>query len=177
MRLFVVAALLLASCGWRQPRPDGGLTGDGLPAGIYCVVDDCSIIRGPQLTAAQFAIMVAKYHIKSVIKLNVASLPFDGGHDVLPDGVEEYHHPWSPVGPVTHEQTADAIADLIAAPKPVYTHCVRGEDRTGYLIAMYRVKVQHVLPFAAYGEWRHFGRDMSLFAFSESFFKETGWHE
>lgn len=169
-----VAAVAFGGCAHMPPQPTlGGII---MPVNFECWLHDgsqCLAYRGGQVTKGQLEAMGAK----SVVKLNLASVE---GHDDLPPGVEMYDHPWSPVGPVTHDQTLDAIADLTEAIKqraPVYTHCSHGVDRTGYLIAVYRVLVQHVLPSSAWAEWRKFPRESTdkLFLYAD-FERETGFH-
>ncbi len=41
---------------------------------------------------------------------------------------------------------------------PVYLHCQRGIDRTGLIVALYRVQVQGWTPAEAYAEWDQVGR-------------------
>jgi len=43
--------------------------------------------------------------------------------------------------------------------QPVYVHCEFGRDRTGLLIALYRVKYSHWPVEAAYQEWMDLGHD------------------
>lgn len=50
-----------------------------------------------------------------------------------------------------------ALAYIEAAPKPVYVHCQHGEDRTGLLVAAYRIKKQGWAPQQAYQEALRYG--------------------
>ena len=130
---------------------------------------DGQLYRGSQPTAAQFAELVARYGIRTVIKLN----PSREGRDVLPVGVALESFPLSPLI-VPDASEVRAILDAIdAAPKPVYVHCQHGEDRTGLIVALYRI--------------RHGARvedaylDMMLHAFHPfrgvwgAFVREVGW--
>lgn len=166
--------IAMAGCGHVPPMPDGALD---LSLRLYCVEHGhdgrCQVYRSAQPTAEQFKALVAKYGIRSVIKLNTA-LPFDGGHDVLPAGVELYDHPWAPAGLVSHEDVAEALQDLDDADKPALVHCAHGEDRTGLLVGLYRVR-HHVAPFAAWGEMRAFGFHEDLVGLKWSWERETGY--
>jgi hypothetical protein len=142
------------------------------PMNLACfdgAAGSCSGWRSGQPTEAQMRAL----GVKSVLKLNLAV----EGHDVLPPGVEPLQHPWAFVGPVSHEDTLAALYDLEHAARPILVHCTHGADRTGYLIAVYRVKVQHVLPSSAWAEWRSFPRSkLDKYFLYEDFERETGFH-
>lgn len=181
----IAGTLMLIACAAgciHRPAPDGALSAAGL-ARFYCVErsaptaenprGECSIYRAAQPTREQLAALASTYHIRTVIKLNT-SLPFDGGHDDLPSGVDLIHHPWLPAGPVTPAEMQQTLDDLDAAPKPALIHCLHGEDRTGLLIGLYRVR--HGAPaWAAWGEMRAYGFHASLLGLTEAFEDETGF--
>lgn len=185
-RLGFALAFALAFCAHMPPAPV--VNGVVMPVNFECFVHEhsdgtgrCLAIRGGQPTQAQLAAMDAVI----VIKLNVPSLLVDGPHDILPPGVEEIHHPWSPIGPVGHDATVAAVTDLALAIARVralghgvvYVHCTHGCDRTGYLVFNYRVKMEDVSPAAAWAEWRRFPREVTdrLFLYEDAE-RETGYH-
>lgn len=183
-RLLYLFALAFAFCA--HMPPPSTLNGVTMPVNFECFVHEnsdgtgrCLAMRGGQVTAAQLAAMGATCDLK----LNDPGLLVDGPHDKLPPGVEEYHHPWSPVGPVGHDDTLAALFDLQRAIEAVraaghgvvYVHCTHGCDRTGYLVAVYRVLVEHVLPQSAWGEWRRFPRERTDGLFYRDFKRETGY--
>jgi protein-tyrosine phosphatase len=150
----------------------GALDAGGLER-LYCVdAPACTIFRSAQPTAAQFSMLVARYGLRSVVKLNSAL----EARDEVPGGVERFEHPWLPAGHVDHEDVAAALWDLEHAPRPVLIHCEHGVDRTGLLVALWRVEHEHALPGAAFSEWRAYGRDERLAWLTEDFERETGWH-
>jgi len=168
----LAAALFVLSCAHAPLMPTGMISGDSMPANLYCVDAKCTIYRSAQPNAVQFAAMVETLHLRSVIKLNLAL----EGRDVLPDSVEPYENPWAMLGPVTHEQVEEALIDLDHAERPVLIHCTHGEDRTGLFVALYRVKREHALPAAAWGEWRAYGKNVAWDKlFDEAFTRETGY--
>ncbi|MGH8276568.1 MAG: tyrosine-protein phosphatase [Steroidobacteraceae bacterium] len=170
MRALLLAVALAAGCAHAPLAPAGALDAGGL-ARLYCIDHPaCTIYRSAQPSAAEFSVLVARYGIRSVVKLNSAL----EGRDQVPGGVELLEHPWLPAGPVDHEDIAAALWDLEQAPKPALVHCERGLDRTGLLVALYRVKHGSAAA-AAYGEWRAFGRDMNLVLLTRAFERETGW--
>lgn len=170
----LVAAFAFSGCVHAPLAPSGALDAGGLPR-LYCVASNasggCDIYRSAQPTAGQFSALVARYGLRSVVKLNSAL----EARDHLPGGVEPLEHPWLPAGPVDHEDAAAALYDLEHAPRPVLVHCEHGVDRTGLLVALWRVLHEHTLASSAWKEWRAFGRDMSLRWLSDAFERETGW--
>jgi hypothetical protein len=174
-QLLLALALIVVGCHV-QPAPAGPIDVSGLPR-VYKVAE--GIFRGPQPTAEQFVALRDQLGIKSDIKLNTA-WPLDGGHDVLPAGVMEFHHPWPPFGPVSHEMILDTMEDLADAPRPVYYHCLHGEDRTGLLTGLHRVFNEHAPVCAAWGEMRAYGfhdgvaNRPELVGLVETFNRETG---
>jgi protein-tyrosine phosphatase len=75
--------------------------------------------------------------------------------------VEYYHVPdYEPVHLVNwsllDNHVAHFLAIVVAAPKPVYVHCLDGIDRSNVLIASYRVLVEGVNPEDAIHEIERF---------------------
>lgn len=159
-----VLALLLAGCAH---APVGGAP----PINLQCfdtAPGGCAGWRSGQPTEAQ----IQALGVRSVLKLNKAI----EGRDHLPAGVEPMQHPWLFVGPVDHEDVLAALYDLEHGPRPVLVHCTHGVDRTGLLIALYRVLVQHRPASAAWAEWRSFPRSKFDALLYDAFERETGFH-
>lgn len=178
--LSIAAVILLSApgCAHATPLPPGLLTKPGLPDRLFCVerdaFDTCLIYRSAQPSPEQFKALVAQYGIKSVVKLN-GELPFDGGPDVVPDGVTVTKEDWLPAGPVEHDKTEEALEDLSALPRPTLVHCTHGINRTGLLVALWRVKNSSAA-FAAHSEWVAYGQDDVAFPLLlDAFERETGW--
>lgn len=61
--------------------------------------------------------------------------------------------------------------------RPIYIHCEHGQDRTGLVIALYRVRCQGVSPADAYKEWSARGHSGLSQYFTENldkyFFEKT----
>lgn len=145
--------------------------------------------RGPQLTAAQFAALRAFEPDRDWcdVKLNTA-WPGDGGHDILPPGMEILDHPWQPLGDpfhggVEHEDVVATLDDTdrcLAQGRAVYGHCKHGEDRTSLWVALWRVR-HGTLAFAAWGEMLAYGfhdgetNKPGLPLFVDTFKRETGF--
>lgn len=166
----LVALALLAGCV-HLTGPAGAIVTPGSPPMLYCVDHDaagaCQVYRSGQPTAAE----LGQLGVRADLKLNTAV----EAREHVPAGVELLEHPWSPVGPVDHEDVAAALYDLEHAPRPTLIHCSHGVDRTGLLVALWRVLHEHVLPAAAWGEWRAFPRERTDGLFYDAFERETGW--
>ena len=68
-------------------------------------------------------------------------------------------------GDVTFDQLVAALRKLREAPKPVLVHCWHGSDRTGVVVAAYRLVFENWTREAALDEFRHGG-----FGFHEKWF-------
>jgi hypothetical protein len=171
--LLLATALLIASlfgCAHAPTAPSGNLPAAGLKR-LYRVAD--GVYRSEQPSAAQFAELQRLYGIRSVVKLNTA-LPGDGGHDALAPGMELADDPLLPAGPVSHEDLIDALDDVDTAPKPVLVHCAHGEDRTGLVVGLYRVRHGSMVQ-AAWSEMLVYGFHDDLIGLTEAFRREVGW--
>lgn len=185
LTIAIIVAAIFSGCAHMPPPTT--FNNVVMPVNFECFVHEhedgtgrCLAIRGGQPTEEQLAAMDAVI----IIKLNEPKLLVDGPHDVLPPGAEEYQHLWSPVGPVDHDETLSALFDLQRAIEEVraaghgvvYVHCTHGCDRTGYLVACYRVLVEHKLPQSAWAEWRRFPRETTdkLWLYRD-FERETGY--
>lgn len=51
--------------------------------------------------------------------------------------------------------------------RPVYVHCLRGQDRTGLIVGLYRVLYERFTKDAAYEEMRKYGFHRSLHGLRE----------
>ena len=78
------------------------------------------------------------------------------------------------------EQTPDEseVQQILAALTdssnfPVFVHCKLGEDRTGLIMALYRVEEQDWTPQAAYDEWVKDGFHTNLTALKDYFDQKT----
>lgn len=60
---------------------------------------------------------------------------------------------------------------------PVYVHCRYGRDRTGMMVGLYRVEVQHWTPERAYQEMLDMGFRRYFLGLKEYFERRTGMFE
>jgi hypothetical protein len=130
----------------------------------FGIVVPGEIFRSGQISQYQFAPTVKKYGIDAIIDLNGVE-PTDvdqaaeiASYDAL--GVEHYRFKLEGNGTGVVENYVNAIATLATcqrAGKSVLVHCHAGTQRTGSVIAAYRVLVLHDSPQAAYAELAQYG--------------------
>jgi protein tyrosine phosphatase (PTP) superfamily phosphohydrolase (DUF442 family) len=119
----------------------------------WAVVEEHSIYRSGQLSAALVKRMLRRHGIKVIVALNGAK-PADRNQraernaaDEL--GIELLRFPLRGNGTGAVQHYADAIAAIVQARrqgKPVLVHCSAGAMRTGGVIACYRLLVQAQSP-------------------------------
>ena len=78
--------------------------------------------------------------------------------------------------PITNHRI-DKILKILSdeANYPVFVHCQKGEDRTGLVIGLYRVLIQHETPESAWDEMLKFGYHPDFKNLTHFFEKRTGW--
>lgn len=105
---------------------------------------------------------LAKMGIKTIINLRVSE-PDKALTEGLPLTV--YHIPVNPF--LFNDRHAKRFLEIASNPAnyPIYVHCLYGSDRTGAMVALYRVKVQHWPKERALQEMR-----TPAFGFDEVFF-------
>jgi len=65
----------------------------------------------------------------------------------------------------------------IAGDQPVFVHCMQGKDRTGLIIALYRVLYEGWTPKAAHDEMMAHGYNSILLSMNHYFEEKTGWDD
>jgi len=69
------------------------------------------------------------------------------------------------------ESRIEKILNIINDPKtprPIYIHCAHGADRTGLMVALYRVLTQNICMNTAHQEWQSLGHDYVHTAFTSA---------
>lgn len=135
MRLVAIVAVLSAigsGCAYFVATPPDVRRLDGFPLRRFDRVD-AAIYRSGQPSAAQLQELSRRYGIRTVLKLNQGAEP-------VPAGVTVIHRPLS----VMQEPSAGELREILEAiersPKPLLVHCTHGEDRTGLVVALYRLR-------------------------------------
>ena len=73
-----------------------------------------------------------------------------------------------------------SIMDILrgaSAAHPVYVHCRHGQDRTGLVIGIERVELEHVAPADAYSEMLANGFHSAFLGLNHYFEARTGWDD
>lgn len=147
-------ALLLAGCAHIPPAPPDLLNAAGLER-LYCVEHvkgRCVVYRSAQPGRQQFEILEQRYGVNAVVKLNF-------GEDPTTPDMLSVEVPMLPAGPVSRgdmTRALDAIDALLQGGKTVLIHCTHGQDRTGLVIALWRLR-HGALNIAAVGEMLAYG--------------------
>ncbi len=115
-----------------------------------------TIYRGPRPKDLR---ELAPFEIDSVIDLE--SGVYEMLHDVpqFPEDFKMayYHMPCSDVTPPRREFVEKCLA-LMETPRRIFIHCLSGVDRTGFVVAAYRMRVQGWTFEKATAEWESMGR-------------------
>lgn len=164
MKFIFLGLILGVLCGCKT-NPTSTAAGSPIPSQSpilnFHLVED-GIYRGarPELAGLQW---LASQGIKTVINLE------DDSDDVQAEvaqaktlGIEEITIPMSGFFAPTDDDVADAMIELNRI-HPVFIHCQHGKDRTGLVIALYRVKVDGWDPEKAFKEWIDLGHSELLF--------------
>ena len=121
------------------------------------------IYRGGQPTVAGWS-HLQSLGVTTVVKLDDPAIESFGQGDDEPamslgmSVVVDTIHPIGDYNPLelfegpSPEQAAIAVAALATSPGPAYVHCEHGRDRTGLIVALYRVYVDGVTPDVARAE-------------------------
>ncbi len=106
-------------------------------------VTDPQLFRGGQPLEAAWPLL-ANAGVKLVVNLRNDPVP-DEEIDVLHFGMRYLASPmngWGRPGPLQVDSIVDRIAQEISRNQPVFVHCQHGDDRTGTIIACYRIRIQ-----------------------------------
>ena len=102
----------------------------------FHTVDD-RVLRGGQPTEKEFE-ELSKLSVKTVIDLRAG---VDRSEKTIVEklGIRYIHEPMSAIAEPSSQQISKILQLLETEPGPVYVHCLRGKDRTGTVIACYRI--------------------------------------
>lgn len=139
--LSLVLAFLLSSPAVAGSEAISALSADGVSN--FHQIDD-HVFRGAQPTAEAFK-SLAKLGIRTVLDLRwTGERSREEERIVTAAGMRYVSMPFRGLGAPTEEEMSEALA-LLEDPSagPVFVHCRRGADRTGTVIACYRIQHDH----------------------------------
>lgn len=95
--------------------------------------------------------------VKRDLKLNTERESSDAAAKI--NGIEVICFPIPLSEQTIHKPKSETLSNAVNAIKPdgTYIHCEHGQDRTGLVVGIYRVKVQHWTKAAAYAEMKAHG--------------------
>lgn len=151
--LFIAILLLISAWAWNR------FIQDRFFPRRFGTVEQGLIYRSGRLYSGLVEETIKKYHIAKIIDLTGTGLDNrDKRAEVdasLALGVELVQLPLDGDGGGDIRRYAEAIWQIYDATvheKPVLVHCAAGSQRTGGVIAAYRLLVQHRLPAEVYNE-------------------------
>lgn len=94
------------------------------------------------------------------------------------DGLNFIHEPMNGIE-TPRDAEVDDILSKLSDPtlQPIFVHCMQGHDRTGLIVALYRVFAQGWTPKDAHDEMMALGYNSMLIAMNHYFENRTHWDD
>jgi uncharacterized protein (TIGR01244 family) len=147
--LSLLLTVTLCAAGERGLPPREGIANFGK-------IND-SLYRGAQPDTVGIK-NLARLGIKSIINLRMTNDVWKAEEaEARASGIAYTNVPLRGFGRPTHVQVATLLALIETLPAPVFVHCRYGCDRTGTIIACYRIRQDHWSNEAALEEARKYG--------------------
>lgn len=165
LSLFFCGALLCfaAACGTAEPTFDAkSLAMTVAPENFYIVDADARIYRSAQPDEASFA-ELKRIGVRSILNLR-QGFRDTAKHPGTLDGIREYECGIN-TGMMDRADLVRALKIIRDAPRPLLIHCLHGADRTGAVVAAYRIVFQDWTPEEAVAEMEHPRYGMHKFFF------------
>jgi protein tyrosine/serine phosphatase len=149
----LLVVVVAAAC--RTAMPSGGL-----PAN-FGIVDEGKVYRGAQPTPSQLEALQRR-GVRTILKLNSEQLGVEEAATARL-GLRLIYVPLNartvgrPAACASVARAYEAMTD--STNWPLYVHCSYGRDRTGFLVGLYRERVQHWLPPAVEQELQRYGHN------------------
>lgn len=164
----LLLGLAYASCAQSSPWIVAGITNfDRVHSGLY---------RGAQPNEVGIE-SLQRLGVKTIIDLRLGSEVWAGeAIKARASGILYTNIPMSGVERPTGEQVAAVISIIESFPAPVFIHCRHGADRTGTIIACYRIKHDKWTSQAALLEAKQhamYQGELGMMRFIEDY--EKGW--
>jgi protein tyrosine/serine phosphatase len=171
-RLLALSLLaILPACGGVPPKAS-----PTDPAGNFSEVSPGIYRSGrPDQTGVEDALV--KLGVKTIIDLenDDAAIAAERGW-AQRAGINFISEPMNGLDTPNDKEVNDILAK-ISSDQPVLVHCMEGHDRTGLIIALYRVLYEHWAPKAAHDEMMARGYNGLLISMNQYFENKTGWSD
>ena len=174
--VFLVVIMLWSLSAVAQVPPGNSVD---LPA--FRVVIPGQVYRGGAPTA-QGIRQLAQHGIKTIVDLRLEDPMGSQNEKSLAEslGMKEFLVPINQFLTPSDQEIGYIENQLLSNPslRPIFVHCHYGEDRTGLVMALFRVFKQNPawMPQQAYNEWLADGFHTKLVKLSDYYFAKTGWH-
>jgi len=144
----MVALLVLNSCAASTPKPAHCANNLASPIANFCEVQPKVLWRGakPDKNASAWLINSG---VKTIINLELLYDDIDTLHEAKVNNAGLYQldyfrvKTWEPLYAFAHDAADDDVIHFLAiakqAKQPMYVHCRAGENRTGVMIAAYKI--------------------------------------
>jgi protein tyrosine/serine phosphatase len=163
---------ILPACG---SVPAKASPGD--PAGNFSQVTT-GVYRGGRPDEAGIGVL-AQMGVKTIMDLenDDAAIAAEKGWAEAA-GIRFISHPMNGLATPNDAQVNDTLATINdPANQPVFVHCMQGKDRTGLIIALYRVIDEGWAPKDAHDEMMALGYNSLLMAMNGYFEAKTHWDD
>ena len=165
LSLFFCCVLLClgVACGTTEMTFDAkSLSMTAAPENFYIVDADAGIYRSAQPDEAAFS-ELKRIGVKSVLNLRQGFRDTVKYPEAL-SGIREYECGIN-TGMMDRADLVKALKIIRDAPRPLLIHCQHGADRTGAVVAAYRIVFQNWTPEEAIAEMEHSRYGMHKFFF------------
>jgi protein tyrosine/serine phosphatase len=184
MALTACATTTRKSATLPQTTKDGISKEVSAPIKNFQIVEPGAVYRGWQPeTESDWRFLKENAKIKTVIKLNTYAPAVSVEEETQAaqrQGIklisilmqpEDWPHNWNFWAVPANEKIAEAINALEKKENwPVYIHCSHGKDRTGLLVAIYRVRNNNYCKGKAFAEMSYYGANPLLLGMKPAFF-------
>ena len=165
-RIAIVGSLVRGA--WRRPVWAGALLAVTLAGCVQPVtaVNPDKVYRSGQLTSTELQQACEDLRIKTIINLRQSASSAKREEALLAfNDTRVVHLPMDQNTPPTEEEldTFFAIMDDRLS-YPVLIHCAHGKDRTGVMVAMYRIRYERWSPERAYKEMAQHGHNSWVYS-------------
>jgi protein tyrosine/serine phosphatase len=169
----VAAVASLAACG---SVPQKAAAND--PAGNFSEVTQ-GVYRGGRPDQNGVEVSLVQLGVKTIIDLENDDEPVAAERGwAQAAGIKFISAPMNGLATPDDNQVNDTLAKMNdPANQPVFVHCMQGKDRTGLIVALYRVIEEGWTPKAAHDEMMTHGFNSILIAMNKYYEQKTNWDE